>query len=139
MLVLGACETRPREIYDIPAGYRGWVEIRTKRVDCPPLPGDRDERRLVIPRDGRLCTSSPVAFGWGRDEFYYVSDGERVRLPDAQSGSRRMIWQHEYFGSDGVGPKSETERDRIRFFVGTKAEYDHAWHGGISASHAEKR
>jgi hypothetical protein len=123
-IFLTSCETRPREVYDIPADYRGWVEIRVNRSGCRPLTASRGEIHFVVPKDGRLCTSSPIAFGWGREEFNYVREGHRIRLDHSGAGSSRMIWQKEYYGSSGVGASHEGDRDRVRFFVGTKAEYE---------------
>lgn len=43
---------------------------------------------------------------------------------DLRSLSSRMIWQKDYCGRSGVGASREGDRDRVRFFVGTKAEYE---------------
>src|SRR5215213_5211974 len=123
-LVVASCETKPREVYEIPTGYRGWVEIRAERAGCRPLPRSQGETRFVIAMDGTMCTSSPVQFGWSHDSFYYVKDGKRLRLLDSGDSPDTMIWQKEYYGSSGVGPRHERDRDRIRFFVGTKTEYE---------------
>jgi hypothetical protein len=61
--------------------------------------------------------------GMGREDYFYVN-GKRVPLPDSSTDPYRMIWNVEYFGKAGVGPEHEKQRDRVRFFVGTKSEYD---------------
>lgn len=127
-VVLASCESKPHEVYEIPAGYRGWVEIRAQRADCRPLPQSGHEVRFVISIDGKLCTSSPVAFGLGREDFYYIKDGRRLHLRDSDVDADNMIWHKEYYGSGGVGPNYERNRDRIRFFIGTKTDYERARH-----------
>lgn len=128
LLVLAqlSCETKPREVYEIPAGFRGWVEIRANRADCAPLRGSANVTVFTIPPNGILCTNSPIAAGLGREEFYYVKDASRVRLRDSAADPDSMIWNMEYYGSGGEGPEHERQRDRIRFFVGTKKEYEAA-------------
>lgn len=124
LALMAGCHAKPPEVYEIPDGYRGWVEVRAKRAECPPLPHRGDETIFVIPPGGVLCTSSPIAFGVGREKYYYVKGNTRVRLSDSPDDRRPMIWNVESYGSDGVGPQHEMQRDRIRFFVGTKAEYE---------------
>lgn len=118
------CESKPPEVYEIQAGYRGWVEVRAKRPGCAPLQRTTKATVFVIPPNGVLCTDSPIAFGWGREEFYYVKGNTRVRLLDRPAGRRSMIWNVEYYGSDGIGSGHDAQRDRIRFFVGTRDDYE---------------
>jgi hypothetical protein len=117
-----ACETKPPEIYEIPDGYRGWVEIRAKRPACAPLPKSGDALLFQIPPSGVLCTSSPINAGLGREEFYYVKNGRRVRLQNSAADPNLMIWAVNYYGSGGSGPDYEAEHDRMRFFVGTERD-----------------
>ena len=127
LLVMGAqtsCESKPREVYEIPSGYRGWVEVRAKRSECPPLRSAGNATIFVVPATGIACTSSPIAFGFGREEYYYVGAGERLSLRHSPVDPQSMIWQKEYYGSAGTGPALEQQRDRIRFFVGTRSEYE---------------
>jgi hypothetical protein len=117
-LALLACDSKPPEIYEIPDGYRGWVEIRAKRLDCGPLPRSGDAVVFSIPASGVLCTSSPILSGLGREDFYYVGNGRRIRLQGSAVDPNRMIW-----GVNGYGNEGGTH-DRLRFFVGTKSEYE---------------
>ena len=126
-----ACESKRPEVYEIPNGYRGWIEIRAKRPGCPPLRQTSDQTIFVVPPSGILCTSSSVAFGWSREDYYYVSGKIRLPLVAVPHDQRSMIWSKEYHGSDGSGPRHEAQRDRIRFFVGTRREYQATLaHGG---------
>jgi hypothetical protein len=77
-----------------------------------------------IPWDGVLCTSSSIEPGWGYEEFYSVGEGRRTRLEDSVATRASRIWGVQYYGANGSGPEHETKRNRIRFFVGTKEEYD---------------
>ena len=125
--VLGACgESKPPERYEIPDGYRGWVEIRVKRSGCPPLKRVSNQTVFVIAADGTLCTSSPIAFGMGYETYCYTKNSRCVPLPAVPSDPNSMIWGKEYYGSDGAGPNVESQRDRIRFFVGTRRQYEDA-------------
>jgi hypothetical protein len=117
-----ACESKPPEIYEIPDGYRGWVEIRAKRPACAPLPKSGDAFLFQIPPSGVLCTSSPINSGLGREEFYYIKSGMRVRLQDSAADPHPMIWAINYFANGGSGSESEGTHDRMRFFVGTERD-----------------
>lgn len=119
-----SCESKPREVYEIPAGYRGWVEVRAKRAGCPPLQRTPDAVIFAIPAGGVLCTSSSISAGLGREEYFYVDNRTRSRLRDSAADQYSMIWKVEFYGSGGAGPDLETKRDRLRFFVGTKGEFE---------------
>lgn len=121
--LVSACNQRPTEVYEIPYGYRGWVEILQSRSQCPPLPVRSGKVIFAIHGDGTLCTSSPVAFGVPHDEFYYVKGNERIPLDDSPLHSGCLIWQVEYFRHDD-GREPRRRRDEgMRFFVGTGSEY----------------
>src|SRR6478752_6221323 len=77
----------PKLRYEIPDGYRGWVQFEVSNPACPPL--GRDGRFLVYVVDakGRGCTSSPIAEGWRTVRYQYVlTNGERHNLPDTGWG-----------------------------------------------------
>lgn len=119
-----SCETKRREVYEIPAGYRGWVEIRAERVGCPPLPVAQGATIVVVPQTGLICTSSSFPDGLGYEDYYYVNrDGERVLLRSSAADSQRMIWGVEYYGSSGPGGDID-DQHRKRFYVGTRADYE---------------
>jgi hypothetical protein len=114
VLVVGGCqnENRPPFIYEIPAGYKGWVSVQFFRPDCPPLASEGEKLLVRLPADGRLCTGSPMGFGDAADEYYYVdASGNRT---DAKSD----ILQ-EHVAIEGASPSKKIFE---RYFVGTEAE-----------------
>ena len=124
--ILTACgESKPPERYEIPDGYRGWVEIRVKRAGCPPLKQVSNETMYVISPDGTLCTSSPLPSGMGYETYCYAKNGRCAPLPSVPNDPSSMIWGKEYYSTD-AGPDVESQRDRLRFFVGTRREYENA-------------
>jgi len=65
---------------------------------------------------GRAVTSSELQYGWGRDQFYYLSHTKRIPLRLATTPNDiAMIWNLSTLFMD----------DKVfeRFFVGTKAQY----------------
>jgi hypothetical protein len=95
-LLQGACiECKERRmpkvtpsIYLIPEGFTGWVTIEYEVADAPPLPFEDGHRLFIIPRSGRLETSSPQELGRiVRERYYYVhADGRRtpIRRPELE-------------------------------------------------------
>jgi hypothetical protein len=98
-LLQGACiECKERRmpkvtpsIYLIPEGFTGWVTIEYEVADAPPLPFEDGHRLFIIPRSGRLETSSPQELGRiVRERYYYVhADGRRtpIRKPESEYGA----------------------------------------------------
>jgi hypothetical protein len=124
-VLLLSCNLRSTEIYEIPDGYRGWVQIRMKRPSCPPLPVTRDGSIVFrINRDGTSCTSSQTDTRWGSEAFYYVRDGKRIAQLSDEQETGSLIWGGEYRTVSDPANDEHLERDRIVFFVGTIAEYD---------------
>lgn len=105
-------ETRKPFIFEIPAGYKGWVSVRFFKPDCPELPVEGEKPVVKIPADGRMCTISPLGFGKAADEYYYV-DASGVRT-DAKAD----ILQ-EHVAIEGATPGKQIYE---RFFVGTEAK-----------------
>lgn len=118
--VLGvlACQNDVRQpfVFEIPAGYKGWVSVQLFRGDCPPL-GD-EEGKLVarIPANGRLCAGSPLGFGNPGDEFYFVDAAGR------RTDARAQIHQ-QHTAIEGASPGKQIFE---RFFVGTDEEFANA-------------
>jgi hypothetical protein len=113
VLGVGGCANpqRPPFIYEIPAGYKGWVSVQFFRPDCPQMETEGEKIVIKIPKDGRLCTGAPLGFGDADDEYYYVdAAGNRT---DAKAD----ILQ-EHVALESAAPKKIYER----FFVGTEAE-----------------
>lgn len=113
VLMVGGCENpqRPPFIYEIPAGYKGWVSVQFYRPDCPQMPIEGEKILVKLPPDGKLCTGTPLGFGDAPDEYYYVdAAGSRT---DAKADILRP-----HVAIEGTAPKNIFER----FFVGTEAE-----------------
>lgn len=113
VLGVAGCEnpTRPPFIFEIPAGYKGWVSVQFFRPDCPEMPMEGEKILVKLPADGRLCTATALGFGKAADEYYYVdAAGNRT-------DARADILQ-EHVAIEGAAPKNLFER----FFVGTEAE-----------------
>lgn len=127
LAVLASCNYKPTEVYEIPDGYRGWVQVRMKRSWCPPLPTGPDGSVVFrIGSDGTLCTSSELDTRWGYHRYYYARGGQRLRRLSDDHEADSMIWGGEYHGSarkTGADDRSPY-RDRTVFFVGTRSEYE---------------
>jgi hypothetical protein len=102
----------------IPSGYKGWVRIEFNVAGAPATAEDQGHYILKIPSDGRLKTSSPERFGWGTDQYFYVSNDVLQELPtDTLKG--RLVWGQingEDFGRTGRKQYEE-------FFVGTGEQF----------------
>src|SRR5216684_3023822 len=133
-----ACQPGMKEIYEIPDGYRGWVEIRFSRPGCPPLPRSAEGIVLSIPGSGVLCTSSPAQLTMHSEAYYYVGSGRRVLLEHSShpaTNLKKMILGGDFYGGSSgrvtpdeldrrrKEPDYESERDRLLIFVGTRSEY----------------
>lgn len=120
MLAVSECQQRRTAVvYEIPEGYRGWVEIDYERSDCPALPLTEGKYVIAISKDGRACTSSAPEVGTALDEFYFVGS-QRTRIPVTGWGGGGLIWGHTIGTVSGYGSKRRT---RGGFFVGSESEY----------------
>ena len=113
-----SCLEEPRHpvVYELPAGYRGWVKIRYGVSECPDVPAGGALRFAVRP-DGTACTSRGFEAGSAIDEYYAVGAATRERItPEGH------IWGQVHshvFGENGGDDFEE-------FFVGSKEEYRQA-------------
>ncbi len=107
---------RPPSRFLIPSGYKGWVRIEYRVAGAPPL--TRESKYLLVPltNDGSLKTSSDLPEGWGHDQFFYVSEGQRKQLSNAGWCKGGMIW-NEVTGGD------EHSQKFLKFFVGTEDQF----------------
>ena len=84
--------------------------------DAPRLQESGGCLNLLFDSSGQAVTSSQLQYGWGRDQFYYLSHTGRTSLPLAITpNDGAMIWNLSTLFKD----------DRVfqRFFVGTKNQY----------------
>jgi len=122
MSVLGvlACQREDRDpfVFEVPAGYKGWVSVEffVDRPDCPALPVQGGLQVIRVPQNGRLCTISALGFGDAKDEYYFVdAAGQRT---DAHDHIHR-----EHVAIEGPSPGRQIYE---RFFVGTDEELRNA-------------
>jgi hypothetical protein len=102
----------------LPKAYVGWVRIEFNAAGSPPLPEERGQYILRIPPEGKLKTSSPERFGWGTDEYYYVSDHGLQKLPTAASKGR-LVWGQ--INGEDVGRAGRRQYEE--FFAGTEDQF----------------
>jgi len=112
-LLLHRC---PPSRFLIPSGYRGWVRIEYRVFNTPLLPREGDYLLVRLADDGTLKTSSDLPEGWGHDQFFYVSRGQRKQLSNAGWCKGGMIWD-EITAGDGHSQKF------LKFFVGTEDQF----------------
>jgi hypothetical protein len=115
---IAACqESRRPSRYLIPEGYVGWVNIYFEVKDAPPLSMEEDHYLFKLPASGELQTSSRMASGVAKDDYYYYDDASNKvrRLESTGWDGGGMIWA-ESFG-DG-----EKGGNNLRFFIGTEEQ-----------------
>ncbi len=107
---------RPPSRFLIPSGYRGWVRIEYRVSNAPQLPREGEYLLVRLAGDGTLKTSSDLPEGWGHDQFFYLSEGQRKLLSNAGWCKGGMIW-------DEVTGKDEHSPVLLKFFVGTEDQF----------------
>jgi hypothetical protein len=121
VVLLAAC-TRPSEVYEIPAGYTGWVEIRYSKHCNDTVRTSYTKRIFHVPSSGRMCVRATWLEGYGRDSFFYVyPDGRRVELHE-ETPVTGMIWGRHTEQVD-MG-----EDRTVSFYVGS----ERAFRGGAN-------
>jgi hypothetical protein len=89
IVVVSRGNPRPREYWELPVGFRGWIVVEYGKPACPPLARDGDAIVYYVPQSGRLCTSDALPSGFAQDTFEFVlSNGWRVQLGDAMARKR---------------------------------------------------
>lgn len=110
-------QLRHPNVYMIPKGYVGWVQIHYNVPDAPLLPRNNESAFLYrIDKQGRLSTSKKdTEFGSALDRYYYVDD----------QGNKELLDQEKHIHGDVYG--SSEWKGRVinyeRFFIGTEEEY----------------
>lgn len=73
--------TRPT-VYELPSGYRGWLQIYYEDATCPPNPTRGVYQVMRVGTDGRGCTSGSMPRGWHYQRAEYIGpNGERAAAP----------------------------------------------------------
>ena len=117
----GCKKARTACVYEIPEGFTGWILIEFGRTNCPPLMKRDGKLVFEIGRDGRLCTSSPLQYGWAKVEYFYVGKA-RIAIPCTVSGGGGLIWG----SSTGSTQTGNVERKFESFFVGPEDQFTQA-------------
>jgi hypothetical protein len=87
--------TRPT-VYELPNGYRGWLQIRYEDPTCPPLATHVLFQSIRVASDGRGCTSGPMPRGFHYQWAKYLrADGSQEAAPSAwplgHSDQRKLV------------------------------------------------
>ena len=121
-LFSGCWQRRTACIYELPAGYSGWVLIEYERPDSPPLTKKGGKLIFPIGSDGRLATSSSPEFGVATDEYYFVGIAH-TKIPITTWGGGGLIWG----GSNGSTQSGgKTLHVFQNFFVGSEIAFKSA-------------
>jgi hypothetical protein len=115
---LSACQkTRTPCIYEIPAGYTGWVIIEFECPDANAIPQKNGNLFFRIEASGRLRTSSKQEYGWASDRYF---DSTGLKMKQTSWGEGGMIWA----GSTGSSQKANGRIHYYQtFFVGSEDAY----------------
>ena len=82
--------------YLIPKNFEGWVTIKYEKPNAPPLPEKEGVVVLEIPASGILETSSPLPYGWSRDDFFWREGTQTTKIPrQVQVGEEPMRQVHD--------------------------------------------
>jgi len=80
------------ELWEIPAGYQGWVLVQHSDPSCPRTDSQGIFEVIRVSADGRACTSSDIARGWFYARYQYVDDGKRTDIDDRSVNSGHVNW-----------------------------------------------
>jgi hypothetical protein len=110
-------------VWEIAAGYHGWVVLSYDDPSCPALPTVGLYQVIPIPSSGRACTSSSLPPGLRYTRYEYVdAAGNRTELPVTAPGGGGMVWAQSYTPRQPGVPFP-----REVFFVGLEADLQHSW------------
>ncbi len=101
-------------VWELPAGYQGWVVVRYLDATCPPLPVRGIFLVVSVPPSGRVCMASTGLLDvWrGHSYVYLHPDGTRTPIPGTPSP-----------GEVGIRDKTaDHDAQEERFFVGTEVQ-----------------
>jgi hypothetical protein len=113
---------RTPNLYLIPAGYVGWIEIRYNSAGASPLLIQARKQVLSLPKTGMLYTSSLQPSGWAKDEYFYESSAHiRQPLTETGWGKGGKIWGNQSGVIEGQGGLPDCMYEQ--FFVGTEQQY----------------
>jgi len=101
------------QIYEIPTGYKGWVEVDLANPSCPPLRSEGWSKVVSISRDGHGCTADELPSGLNRTRYFFVENGERKPIA-------RDLINGEVTAADNVAGRPA--RKYLAFFIGPRAE-----------------
>lgn len=115
LVTTAGCERRDHTtpvVYELPAGFEGWVVVELEVRSSPPLPVVGAERVIRIPASGYLATSSRAEAGILHQRYLAVdASGNRTPLVDASRDR-------------GTGPDAATRRFASPVVC--------CWHAGVA-------
>jgi hypothetical protein len=122
----GCGHYRGTQVYEVPAGFVGWVRIKYGDPSCAALPLSEGQAVRRISPSGVLCTNTPFREGWGPNRYFEVGR-DRATIPTSGEPADRRIW------SPMTGEtSSDAGSYRIEvFFVGTWAQHEATPSGDI--------
>ena len=109
-LLSGACSD---QVYEVPAGYTGWVEVDLGNPSCLPLRSEGGAKVVDVGIDGHGCTAEDFPGGLNRTRYFYVGNGTKRPIP-------RDLVNGESVAQDNVAGRPP--RKYLVFFIGPKAE-----------------
>lgn len=94
-LLLGGCNTRTPDRWDVPAGYVGWIVAQYEDPSCGPLPIEHGYKVLKLNARGRVCTSEKQEAGDAFDKFFYLdADGHSSEIDQG-----KFVWGGVYYAN----------------------------------------
>jgi hypothetical protein len=96
----------PIVVVEVPAGFTGDVLVEMGVKDAPPLPQQGEAYSVIVPRDGKILTSTLLT---------------KAR-PTFKNSGEGAVWGYShsvYTTGDGIPTGG-----KIEFFVGTRKDYE---------------
>ena len=105
LCLLGSCfaggdKKRPPNLFLVPDGYVGWLEVQYGVKDAPALTVKGGYRLYKFPRTGFIKTSSPQLYGLAKDKICYLTPKGQKELFRGSEKTKAMVWGDRYTGGD---------------------------------------
>lgn len=107
-------DKRSINIYLIPNGFVGWIEIEYGQSSYPIANKINDKNVFEIPSSGvlRISNKEPE-YGWAEDEYYFVdSQGNKIK---------KLKLNRDFFGKQHEESNGQLTE---KFFVGDKQKFN---------------
>lgn len=125
----GGATKRPPNLFLVPDGYVGWLEVQYGVKDTPKLIVKGGYRIYPFPRTGFIKTSSSQLYGLSKDKICYLTPKGQKELFRGSANTGAMVWGDRYAGGNG-GSGAYTAAQYV--FIGSakqfqKVENDPPW------------